>query len=315
MMVVIDLMLIVVGFFFLIKGADFFVDGAVSVANRLKIPQIVIGLTVVAFGTSMPEAAVSIGSAIKGNAGIAIGNVLGSNILNILLILGVSACICKLSVARNTVRYEIPFMIGISIVLFLFGLFQKNLNWITGIVLWILFLAFLFYLVRQSKKQENGEQDEEKAPGEILEVWKTILYLAGGLAAVIWGSNIAVDGATGLAQFIGISDRVIGLTIVAFGTSLPELVTSIIAGRKGNADIAIGNIVGSNIFNILFILGTTALIETIPFESAFLLDGVVTIAAAVLLWLCVVRKKELNRKSGVLLLVVYAVYFVWLLVQ
>lgn len=206
-------------------------------------------------------------------------------------------------------------MIVISTLFFLFGFFQKNLNWITGIVLWVLFLAFLFYLVRQSKRQETAEPTGEEAQGEILEVWKTILYLAGGLAAVIWGSNIAVDGATGLAQFIGISDRVIGLTIVAFGTSLPELVTSIIAGKKGNADIAIGNIVGSNIFNILFILGTTLLIREIPFESAFLIDGVVAIIAAVLLWICVVRKKELNRKSGILLLVVYAVYFAWLLDQ
>ncbi len=312
MTVVIDAVLIVAGFLFLIKGADFFVDGAVSVAKRFGIPQIVIGLTVVAFGTSMPEAAVSIDSAIKGSDGIAIGNVLGSNILNILLILGVSACISRLTVARDTVRFEIPYMIGISVVLLLFGLFQRDLNRVTGAVLWVFFILFLLYLVRQAKKENTSDGEET---GKILPVPRTVLYLLGGLGAVIVGSNLAVDGAKGLAEFIGISDRIIGLTIVAFGTSLPELVTSVIAGKKGNSGIAIGNIVGSNIFNILFILGTTLLINPMPFAREFLFDGVAAIVSAVLLWLCVVRKKELGRRAGVFLLAVYAGYFVLLLLQ
>lgn len=304
-----NILLIVIGFILLMKGADFFVDGAASVATRMGIPQIVVGLTIVAFGTSAPEAAISIGSAIRGSNGISIGNVLGSNVMNILLILGITACIRTLHVKKSTVRIDIPFMLGVSLLLLILGVVQVHLNLFTGIVFWILLIAFVAYLIVYSKKNGASEDVETKE----LAVWQILFFIVGGLAAIVLGSDITVDGATAVAKILGVDDRIIGLTVVAFGTSLPELVTSVTAARKGNADIAVGNIVGSNIFNILFVLGTTCLIRTVTFGSQFLIDGLVTVGAAALLWLCVLSKKELIRSGGILMLVCYGAYFVYLL--
>lgn len=304
-----NILLIVIGFILLMKGADFFVDGAASVATRMGIPQIVVGLTIVAFGTSAPEAAISIGSAIRGSNGISIGNVLGSNVMNILLILGITACIHTLHVKKSTVRIDIPFMLGVSLLLLILGVVQVHLNLFTGIVFWILLIAFVAYLIVYSKKNGASEDVETKE----LAVWQILLFIVGGLAAIVLGSDITVDGATAVAKILGVDDRIIGLTVVAFGTSLPELVTSVTAARKGNADIAVGNIVGSNIFNILFVLGTTCLIRTVTFGSQFLIDGLVAVGAAALLWLCVLPKKELVRSGGILMLVCYGAYFVYLL--
>jgi cation:H+ antiporter len=310
MMMVWNLLLIVIGFALLVKGADFFVDGASSVAVKMGIPQIVVGLTIVAFGTSAPEAAISIGSAIRGSNGISIGNVVGSNLMNILLILGVTACICTLNVKKTTVYIDIPFMIAASVLLLVFGLFIVDLNWIVGVVFWVLLIAFVVYLVIYSLKTDVANEGEMKQLTGV----RIVLYIVGGIAAIILGSDITVDGATEVAKMLGVSDRIIGLTIVAFGTSLPELVTSVTAARKGSADIAIGNIVGSNIFNILFVLGTTVLIRTVHYDSAFILDTVIALAAAVLLWVLVLPKKKLNRFGGAVMLAAYAVYFVHLLI-
>ncbi|MBO5303260.1 MAG: calcium/sodium antiporter [Lachnospiraceae bacterium] len=307
---ILNILLVIVGFVLLIKGADFFVDGSSSLASKLGIPSLIIGLTIVAMGTSAPEAAVSISAAFKGSTGIAIGNIYGSNILNILVILGVTACISQLKVGKTTIKYELPFMIFITVVLAVIGGITGNINKMIGVVLWILFIVYLAYLFYQSKHMETEEDGEIKDLSAI----KIIVYIIGGMAAIIAGSNITVDGATAIAEALGVSDRVIGLTIVALGTSLPELITSVTAARKNQADIAIGNIVGSNIFNILFVLGTASLIHDITYSAAFIFDSVITVAASVLLFLCVFKKEKLTRGSGILMLGCYAVYLVYMLV-
>ena len=245
--IVFNTLLLVVGFVFLIKGADWFVDGASALATRFGIPQLVIGLTIVAMGTSLPEASVSITAALDNNPGITIGNVVGSNILNIFIILGLSAVITPLLVAKSTVKYEIPFVIITSFVLLGQGI-DGSIAWYDGLVQWALFIVYLIYLLIMAKK---GNVDDEIA-SEPISLLKSFVFIVIGIVAIILGSNFAVDGATFIATEFGFSQSLIGLTIVALGTSLPELFTSVVAARKGKADIAIGNIVGSNIFNILF---------------------------------------------------------------
>ena len=307
---ILDIIVLIVGFVLLIKGADFLVVGASGIAEKFHIPPIVIGLTIVAFGTSAPEAAISISAGLKGVTGISIGNVLGSNIINILLILGITACIVPLKVEKNTIWREIPFTIGITVLLVVMGAIFGEVGFFTGCIFWILFIGFLVYLFRMAMK---NQEEVVECPHKRQPVWVLALVTVIGLAAIILGSNMTVDSASNIASRLGMSDRLIGLTIVAFGTSLPELVTSITAARKNNVDIAIGNIVGSNIFNILFVLGTTCLVTTVPYASKFLIDGIVCIGAAVLLWLCVVTTKELKRWGGALFLICYVGYFVYLL--
>ena len=299
--------LLVAGFAMLMKGADWFVDGAAGIAARFGIPQLVIGLTIVAMGTSAPEAAVSITAAMSGNAGITIGNIIGSNILNVLLILGITASITAVAVQHSTVKWEMPFMHVITIVLAVLGLTGGEIILWEGIVLWALFLLYLGYLFRMTKN--GGDQEQE----ELIPLWKQLLMLVVGIFAIFFGSNLTVDNATIIAQALGMDDRLIGLTIVAFGTSLPELVTSVTAARKGKADIAIGNIVGSNIFNILFVVGTTALITPVAFAGGFLIDSAIALAAGLILWFGVMKEHQLKRPVGIVMLVAYAVYFVYLL--
>lgn len=301
-------LLLTVGFVFLVKGADWFVEGAAGIAKKLGIPQLVIGLTIVAMGTSMPEAAVSITSALSGSAGISIGNVVGSNILNILIILGITAVLTNVRIQKTTFRYEIPFMIGITIILMAFGITGNQITFLEGILFWLLFLIFLGYLFVISKK--GSVQDEEEI--KELPLWKGVLGIIIGGILVVKGSDFAVEGATEIARYFGMSERFIGLTIVAFGTSLPELVTSVTAARRGNADIAIGNIVGSNIFNILFVIGTTALICDVPFDQKFVIDTIVAIFSGVLLWAGTIRHKELRKNCGIVMLLCYAGYFIYL---
>ena len=305
-MIILELFLLALGFSMLVKGADWFVDGTSGMARKLGIPQLVVGLTIVAMGTSAPEAAVSITAALKNNAGIAIGNVIGSNILNILIILGVTAVITTVAIQKSTLYVEIPYMLVVTIALILMGLDGK-VSRIEGILLWGMFLIYLAYLYYLAKK---GKEEKEKVEESI---WKLIVSAILGGAIVVWGSDITVDAATKIAQILGMSERFIGLTIVALGTSLPELVTSVTAARKGNADIAIGNIVGSNIFNILFVIGTAALIIPVPYTTGFLMDGVIAIMAGVLLWIAVFWKMELRRSWGIVMLAAYAAYFVYLL--
>ena len=319
---VLQIFLLTVGFTMLIKGADFFVDGSSGIASRFGISQLVVGLTIVAMGTSAPEAAVSISAALKGNAGITIGNVVGSNILNILIILGLTAFLTKkiVPVASSTIKYEMPFMIVITLMLLWMGYVGNQVTRLEGAGLWVVFLLYLFYLLKMAKKgvDKNSEDDEGEILGRgrdkkersmAMLFWFTIV----GLALIVIGSSVTVDAATAIAGIIGLSERFIGLTIVALGTSLPELFTSVSAARRGNADIAIGNIVGSNIFNILFVVGTSALITPLVFESKFIVDSIVAVVVGVLLWIFSFNGRSLNRVEGGLLLLGYLGYFIYLL--
>lgn len=303
----VQVFILAVGFFMLVKGADWFVEGAAGVARKLGISQLVIGLTIVAMGTSMPEAAVSITAALNQNAGITVGNIVGSNILNILIILGITALITNVAIQRSTLRYEIPYMIGITIVLLVFGATSSVITATEGVILLILFVLFLLYLFVGAKNEDMQEEAAE------IPVWKCLLFMLAGGILVVKGSDFAVESASEIARFFGMSERFIGLTIVAFGTSLPELVTSVTAAKKGNAGIAIGNIVGSNIFNIVFVIGITALICPVPFENKFLFDTVIAILSGALLWVGTVKHKELRKPCGIVMLVCYALYFVFLL--
>lgn len=309
-MILIQILFLIVGFTMLVKGADYFVEGASGIARKFGIPQLVVGLTIVAMGTSMPEAAVSITAALKGSADICIGNVVGSNILNILIILGITALITSLFVQKSTIQYEIPYMLMITVILILLGNTEKQITRLEGIVLWILFIVYLGYLFQMTKNN-----DKEAAGNESFKKTGRLLFeiILGGIVIVL-GSNIAIESATQIANAVGLSERFIGLTIVAFGTSLPELVTSVTAAKKGNSDIAIGNIVGSNIFNILFVVGTSALIIPVPYASNFHLDAAMAILSGVILWISVIKTKRLNRIWGIVMLAMYASYLIYLLV-
>ena len=299
------------GIALLVKGADWFVDGASALAARLGIPQLIIGLTVVAMGTSIPEAAVSISAVIKNNADITIGNVVGSNILNILIILGLSAVIATLAVEKSTVKYELPFLTGISILLIIQGLDGK-IDLMDGIVHLILFVLYLVYLFVSAKKKST--ESKAKAPDQKCRTaWQIILLCILGLALTVVGSNLAVDAACGIAKKVGMSERFIGLTIVALGTSLPELVTSVTAAKRGQSEIAIGNIVGSNIFNILFVVGISACIHPVAFAKGFYFDSMVSAVAALLLIVFCVKDQKLKRWHGVMMLAGYTLYFVIIL--
>lgn len=300
----INIILLILGFVLLVHGADAFVDGSVAVARRWYIPEIVIGLTIVAMGTSAPEAAVSIASAFRGADGVAIGNVLGSNIANIFLILGLTATISALPVGKNTVRYEIPFVGVITLLLMWLGWQYGMISHFGALLLCALFVAFIVYLFFVSNGKKNDDMPVEKQ----MSITKMIIYIIGGIVALVVGSNLTVNSAVAIAQALNVSDRIIGLTIVAFGTSLPELVTCVIAATKGETDIAIGNIVGSNIFNILFVLGIAGLIHTIPFSTAFMADGAVAMLAVVLLFAATARTGKLSRFMGVMFVLLYILY-------
>ncbi len=314
MQIVVQLGLLVVGFVLLMKGADWFVEGASKIADRFGIPQLVIGLTIVAMGTSLPEAAVSISAALKGSAEITIGNVVGSNIMNVLVILGLASVICSIPVQKSTVKYEIPFTIVVTALLALLGLWDNQISRLEGGILWVFMVVYLLYLLRMAQKGSPKEQgEEEKKEEKAQPVWKLLLMLVAGGSMIVFGSDVTVDAATVLATIFGMSERFIGLTIVAFGTSLPELVTSVTAAMKGKADIAVGNIVGSNIFNILFVVGTTALITPVVYGANFLVDSLVAVVTMGLLFVCVVRRKKLGRAGGAIMLAGYAAYFVYLM--
>lgn len=306
-MIFAELIFLAIGFLLLVKGADWFVEGTSGMARKMGIPQLVVGLTIVAMGTSAPEAAVSITAALRGNAEIAVGNVVGSNISNIFIILGITALLVPVAIQQSTLRIEIPYLIIITIALIVMGSTGGQISRTEGVFLWLLFLIYLVYLFYMAKRGKQESDDGEKS------LWKLCLFAVIGGGIIIWGSDITVDSATAIAQTVGLSERFIGLTIVALGTSLPELVTSVTAAMKGNADIAIGNIVGSNIFNILFILGTAALITPIPYEKSFFIDGWVAVAAGLILWLAVYRSRKLRRNWGIIMLLCYGVYFIYLL--
>ena len=306
-MVLLQLVLMAAGFVLLIKGADIFVKGASAIAHKLGVPQIVLGLTVVAMGTSAPEAAVSISAALSGNADITIGNVVGSNIMNIFVVLGITALVAPLIVDRSAVKVDMPVMFGITLLLLPFGLLGGSVNRWEGLILLAVFTAYMVYLFRQAMKSRDEEAENRPTYGQG-NAW-TIFLTVAGLVMIVIGSRLTVYSATEIAEFLGVSQRMIGLTVVAFGTSLPELVTSVTAARRGNTGIAIGNIVGSNVFNILFVTGLTAVITPIAFLSKFTFDLLVAALAALLLWLFSWKFGYLNRICGLIFVLLYAGYF------
>ena len=307
-----QILLLIIGFVLLIKGADIFVDGSSSVASHLKLSKMLIGLTIVAFGTSAPEFAVSIKSLISGNRDIVLGNVIGSNILNILLILGVSALIHSLNVKNNTVKKELPITMLISIlfaVLLSDKLFDTGIkNSFTrsdGIILLLFFLVFIYYLISMIRNKTNDDTEEIKLP-----LVKSIIFTILGIIGIVIGSSLVVDSASALATIMGVSERMISLTIVAFGTSLPELVTSVIATKKGEYDIAIGNVVGSNIFNIGIVIGLPiAMFGGISKISFSYIDLIVMIVSSILLFIFSFNDKKISKKEGIIFLIIFAIYY------
>ena len=309
---ILDVILLIVGFVILIKGADVFVDGASSVAGNFKVSKMLIGLTIVAFGTSAPEFAVSVKSLLNNSGDIVLGNVIGSNILNILLILGISSLFHSLNVTNNTVKKELPITLLITTlfaVLLSDSLFDKHIiNEFTrgdGIVLLLFFTIFIYYLISMARKKIDNNQDEE-----YLSMGKALLYTLGGLIAIVIGSNLVVDNASSLALAIGVSEKMVALTIIAFGTSLPELVTSVAATRKGEYDIAIGNIVGSNIFNIGVVIGVpVALLGSISKVTFNYIDLAAMILSALLLFLFSWKDKKISRNEGIIFLIIFVIYY------
>lgn len=304
----IDILLLVIGFILLIRGADAFVDGAASLAHRFNIPEVIIGLTVLAMGTSAPELAVSISSVLHGAGGVAVGNVIGSNIVNILLVLGVSAVITPLAVKNKTTQYEIPFVILITIILMWFGVKYGEINRYASYVLLSLFVAFVGYLYFTTKNEILKSEKRQE-----MSLIKMLTFIIVGLLVLILGSDLTVKSATNLATLLHVPNRIIGLTVIAVGTSLPELVTCIAAARKKHIDLIVGNIIGSNIFNILFVLGIAGLVRPMAFEYAFAIDAGVSVMVSIMLWLCAIYTQSLSRKMGLLFLICYAGYLMYLI--
>ena len=308
----ISIILIIIGMALVLWGADRLTDGAVAIAQRMNVPEIVIGLTIVAMGTSMPEFCVSFAGALKGTADLAVGNVVGSNIFNAMLIVGVAAMVAPMSILKSTVKKDIPFAVFASLILFQLCL-NNRITRIEAFVLLIMFAVFMIYTMMGAKNGMPTASEEEAKKNKSKGLFKDVLYVFAGLAALIVGSNIFVDNATEIARLLGVSEAVIGLTIVAAGTSLPELATSIVAARKGQSAIAIGNVIGSNVFNILFIIGLTGVITPMQIVGLTNIDFAVMLGSMLLLWLMSFTKYTLSRWEGAVLAVLYVVYVGWLI--
>ena len=291
-----------------LKGADFLTEGAAALARRVNVPEIVIGLTIVAAGTSAPELFVSLVSALKGTPDLAVGNVVGSNTMNCMLIVGCAAMVAPMTISRSTVKKDIPFAVGASVVLMLLAL-NGFLGRFDGIVLLAGFALFMVYSLRQAKNGQGDTPTEEKQQNP----WMSALFIVLGLVGLVIGSNLFVDHASSLALALGISEGVVGLTVVAGGTSLPELATSVVAARKGQSAIAIGNVIGSNVFNILLILGLTATISPLQIEGITTIDMAVMLISVTLVWLFSFTRYTVERWEGAALVGGYLVYLAWLI--
>lgn len=301
--------LLIVGFILLIKGADFFVDGASSTAKLLKVPSVIIGLTIVAMGTSAPEAAVSISAGLSGSSDIALSNVIGSNIFNLLIVVGVSAIICPMKTEKVILRRDIWWSLGAAAAT-LIMMTDMKISGAEGILLLGGMAAYIAVLVFDARKKRD-EGDEVKAMSPL----KSIIYIVGGLAAIIIGGDLVVDSACDIAAAFGMSEALIGLTIVAAGTSLPELVTSIVAAKKGDSGLALGNVVGSNIFNILFILGSASALTTINVAPELFIDTAILIAVTLLMYFLCRTKEKTSRGEGALCVLVYAAYMAYIILR
>ena len=314
--IVLAIVLLVVGFVLLIKGADFFVEGSSSVAKLLRVPSIIIGLTIVAMGTSLPECAVSVTAAMTGNNALAVSNVVGSNIFNLMVVCGSCALFSPLLIKKESLTKEFPFSIFCGVLLLGLGFMGMTVGRVDGLIFLALFICYIAAMVRaalRSRAENSGAAAEETY--RILPVWRCILYIVGGIAAIKFGGDFVVNGASTVAASFGLSQNLIGLTIVAVGTSLPELVTSIVAARKKELDMALGNVIGSNIFNILFVLGVAATISPVTFIMENVIDIVLLTAMSLLVWILGWTKKRLSRTEGIIMLAIYAVYLVYICVR
>ena len=290
--IILQFVLLIVGFVFLIKGSDFFVDGASSVASLLKIPTIIVGLTIVAFGTSAPEAAVSITSSLTGSNAMAVSNVIGSNLFNILMVIGISALLGDLLMEKSVLNKDLPFLVGITLLLAIFIFMGWNIANIEGIILLLILICYIFYLVKNARKSKDANVVEKAK----LTPLKSAIFIIVGLAGIVVGGDLVVNSASNIAIALGMSETLVGLTIVAIGTSLPELVTSLTALKKGENQLVIGNVIGSNIFNILFVLGASSAISQIPLDPSMLTDVLFMIGVTILCFIFGKTQEKYDKK-------------------
>ncbi len=310
-------LLLVVGFVLLIKGADFFVEGSSSLAKKLKVPSMIIGLTIVAMGTSLPECAVSVTASLTGNNALAISNAVGSNIFNLMVVCGFCTLFCPLTIQKDTLKKEFPFSIICAGLLLFFGMIGMSLGRIEGLILIVIFAIYLGIMIYNALKarQQFDHVPESEEEIKILPIWCCILYIIGGGVAIKFGGDFVVNGASTVASRLGLSQNLIGLTIVAMGTSLPELATSAVAARKNEVDMAIGNVIGSNIFNILLILGVASVMSPITFVMENVIDIMVLIVMSILVWIFCWTKQQLDKREGIFMLIAYAVYMVYIILR
>ena len=309
--ILLQVVLLLVGFVFLIKGSDFFVDGASSVASLLKIPTIIVGLTIVAFGTSAPEAAVSITSSWAGSNAMAVGNVIGSNLFNMLMVIGIAALLSNLLMEKSVLEKDLPFLVGITVLWAVFIVIGWNISQIEGIILLVILLAYIIYLVRSARKSKDADVVEKPK----LSLPKSIIFILVGIVGIVLGGDLVVNSASDIAIALGMSEALVGLTIVAIGTSLPELVTSITALKKGENQLVIGNVIGSNIFNILFVLGASSAISAIPLDSSLLIDVLFMVAVTILCYIFGKTQDKYDKKEGIILIALFVVYMAFAILR
>ena len=300
--------MVLIGFLMLIKGADYFVEGASSIAKRFHIPEMIIGLTIVAMGTSLPELSVSFISALNGQSDMSIANAIGSNIFNVLMILGVSAFIKTLPIKQSSIK-DIIILISATTLLLMLSYFGLSLVWFDGLIMLCLFAYFIRKMIKESK---DNNDNENSTP---LSIIRTIVYIVCGAIGIIYGGNLVVSGASTIAQAFGMSDNLIGLTVVALGTSLPEFVTSVMATKKGKLDIAIGNVIGSNIFNILFVLGLSSLFNVLTVSVITLIDIFFSLFITSVLLYVVCKFKKINKLNGIIFIILYISYMIFTIIR
>ena len=303
---------LLVGFILLIKGADYFVEGSSAVARKFHIPSMVIGMTIVAMGTSLPECAVSVTASIAGSNELAVSNVVGSNIFNLMVVCGACTLWTPMAVSQKTLKQELPFSIAMGVILLILGYFDMAISRADGLIFLVIFVCFLMWMVRAAKA--DPVQPEEEEP-KMIPGWKCALYILLGGAAIMWGGDLVVDSASAIAANFGLSQNLIGLTIVAMGTSLPELVTSVVASRKGEVDMALGNVLGSNVFNILMVLGAAAAISPIAFVQENMIDIILLTVMSLIVWIFAWTGKQVRRSEGMIMLLVYAAYMIYICIR
>ncbi|MEI3520556.1 MAG: calcium/sodium antiporter [Anaerosacchariphilus sp.] len=310
--------LLLIGFVFLVKGADAFVEGSSSIAKHFHVPSLIIGMTIVAMGTSLPETAVSVTASIAGSNALAVSNAVGSNIFNLMVVIGVCAVLTPVAVQKSTLKIDIPFSVVCALLLLVLGHDQMMLTRVNGLILIVLFVFFLLYMIRSAQHSMNSESSEltgEAAEMKVMSVPKSLIFIVIGIAGITLGSDWVVDGAKTIASAFGISENLIGLTIVAFGTSLPELMTSIVAARKNEVDMALGNAVGSNIFNILMVLGIASALSPISFIRDNIIDIIILVGFSFIVWLMAWTKHRLDKIEGLAMILLYAGYVVYICIR